>query len=123
MYGKKLSEKHRKKISEAQTGKKHAEKTRKKMSKAQSGENHPMFGKKFSEEYRKKLSEAKNTTGYYHVCKRKTPACKQGFTYAYQYYGDDNKRHYITSVSLEKLEQKVKAKNLEWFKFDDNNGE
>ena len=145
--GKKHTPETKAKISKANSGennpmygKKHSEEIRKKISEAKSGKNNPMYGKKLSEEhrkkiseaktgkklsdkYRKKISEAKNTTGYYHVYKRKIPACKQGFAYAYQYYGDDNKRHEISSVSLEKLEQKVKAKGLEWLKFDNNNGE
>lgn len=43
--------------------------------------------------------------------------------YMYQYYDNNKKRHKITSVDIKKLEQKVKAKGLEWFKLDDNNGE
>ena len=92
-------------------GKKHLEETRKKMSKAHSG-------KKKSEEHRKKISEARNTTGYYRVGKKKYLTCKQGFMYTYRYYGDDGKQRNIYSVSLEKLEKKVKAKGLEWFKLE-----
>lgn len=109
MYGKKHSEKARKKISTANSGKKLSEKTRKKMSKANSG-------KKLSQKTRKKMSEAKNTTGYYRVYKHKHPQIKQGFRFCYQYLGDDGKRHEITSVDIKKLEKKVKAKGLEWFK-------
>lgn len=108
------------KMSEALKGRKLSEKHRKKLSEAKSGENHPWFGKKFSEEYRKKLSEARNTTGYYRVGKIKNLRCRQGFTYRYQYYDDDGKRHSIENVDIKKLEEKVKAKGLEWFKLDDD---
>lgn len=120
---------------------------RAKMSKAKSGKNHPFFGKfgeespafgrkhtaeakekiskackgkKCSKDTIKKMSKARNTTGFLRVCKQKSPTCKQGFTYTYQYLGEDKKRHTITSVSLEKLEQKVKDKGLPWFKLNDN---
>ena len=110
--GKKYSEETRKKMSKAHKGKKHSEEARKKMSKAHSREN-------LSEEARKKISEAKNTTGYYCVTKRKGPTCRQGFFYVYQYYDDDGKRYAISSVDIKKLEKKVKAKGLEWFKLEE----
>lgn len=79
--GKKLSEEHKKKISEAKMGKKHSaetkrklseaqkgkknalgchrsEETRRKISEAKKGKNNPWFGKKRSEETRKKMAEA-----------------------------------------------------------------
>lgn len=92
---------------------------RKKISKAISGESNPMYGKKFSEEHRKKLSESQNTSGYFRVVKHKTPQYKQGFEYRYRYYDDNGKRHAISSVDIKKLEKKVKAKGLEWFKLGD----
>jgi len=58
MYGKKFSEEHRKKLSEALSRRKLSEETRKKLSESKMGENNPFYGKKFSEEHRKKLSEA-----------------------------------------------------------------
>ena len=72
--GKKHSEETRKKISEANKGKKLPEETRRKMSEAHKGKKH-------SEEARKKMSHARNTTGFFHVNKRKCLTCKQGFTY------------------------------------------
>lgn len=115
-------------------GKKHSEKTRKKMSKAKSGENNPMknpeiaakiSGKNnpnyggISDEHREKISRAKNTTGFFRVYKQKNSAYKQGFRYVYKYYNDDKKHHAISSVDIEKLEKKVKAKGLEWFKLEE----
>lgn len=119
-------------------GKKHSEETIKKMSKAKSGENNPMknpeiaakiSGKnnpnygRLSDEHREKISRAKNTTGFFRVHKQKNSAYKQGFRYVYKYYDDDKKHHAISSVSLEKLEKKVKAKGLEWFKLEDDKNE
>ena len=110
MYSKKLPEETRKKISEANKGKKLPEETRRKMSEAHKGKKH-------SEEARKKMSHARNTTGFFHVNKRKCLTCKQGFTYEYLYCDDDGKKRSISSVDLEVLEKKVKAKGLTWLKF------
>lgn len=99
-------------------GCKHTSETKEKMSKAKSGENNPMYGKKHTPEVKVKMSSFKNTTGYFHVSKAKTHKYKQGFYYRYQYCNDDGKRHAISSVSLEKLEQKVKDKGLPWFKLE-----
>lgn len=88
-----FSEEHRRKLSASHTGKKHSEKTKQKM------------------------SHTKNTTGYYRVYRKKYPKYKQGFIFRYQYWGDDGKQHAITSVDINKLEQKVRAKGLTWLKF------
>lgn len=141
--GKKLSEEAKQKMSKAKSGennpmfgKRHSEDARKKMSKAHSGKNHHFYGKKLSEETRKKMSEshkgkklseehkknlskAQNTTGYFRVSTHKCPKCKQGFTYVYEYDGEDKKRKQITSVNIKKLEKKVKQKGLEWFKLEE----
>ena len=70
-------------------------------------------------EVREKISKTKNTTGYFRVHKSKNPECRQGFRYCYRYYDDNGKRHSIQSVDIKKLEKKVKAKGLEWFKLGD----
>lgn len=64
--GKKLSDSHRKKLSELykgkpsfMLGKKHSEETRRKMSQDRKGEKSPSYGKKFSDEHRRKMSLAK----------------------------------------------------------------
>lgn len=59
MYGKKMPEETRRKISEANSGKKHSKEARRKMSEAKFGENNPMYRKKHSEEARRKISEAR----------------------------------------------------------------
>ena len=98
-----------------------------------SGENNPFYGckhtpeakekistansgKKLSEDTRKKMSEARNTIGYYRVTKEKSSKYRQGFRYLYRYCDDDGKRHAISSVDIKKLEKKVKAKGLLWFR-------
>lgn len=100
-------------------GRKHTQEAKQKLSEAHKGENNPMYRKKHSEDTMRKMSCAKNTTGFFRVSKSKSSTYKQGFKYAYQYYGDDKEKHSISSVSLEKLEQKVKAKGLEWFKLEE----
>ena len=44
---------------------------------------------------------------------------KNGFAYRYIFY-DEGKYNIIESVSLEKLEKKVKARGLKWYKFERN---
>lgn len=70
---------------------------------------------KISEAIKGKPCESRNTTGYYNVVKHKSNTCKQGYYWKYQYY-EDGKQKAISSVSLEKLEQKVKNKGLIWKK-------
>ena len=92
--------------------------SKEKISKAQSGENNPMYGKEHTSETKEKMSSSKNTIGYFRVSKKKDTNYRQGFYYTYRYYDDNSKQRAITSVSLEKLEKKVKAKGLEWFKLE-----
>lgn len=103
-------------------GHKHTPKTKAKMSKANSGENNPMYGKKHTQESREKMSKAvskaRNTSGYYRVHKDKDSSCKQGFIWSYRYC-EDGRQKRISSVDIKKLEKKVKAKDLEWIKFDE----
>lgn len=75
-------------------------------------------GTSFSEQHKINLSKSTNTSGYFRVSKMGCKECKQGFRWRYMYY-ENGKHKKITSVSLEKLEEKVKAKGLEWFKFED----
>ncbi|MDP2217207.1 MAG: NUMOD3 domain-containing DNA-binding protein [Methanolobus sp.] len=59
LFGKPLTDEHRKKISDALKGRPLTEEHRRKVSIAMSGEKHPMYGKHLTEETRKKLSECK----------------------------------------------------------------
>lgn len=98
-------------------GKHHSEETKKIISEAQKGNKH-MLGKKLSIESKIKISKYRNTSGYYRVFKKKDSHCKQGFRWVYSYY-ENGKYKRITNVDINKLEEKVKAKGLEWIKFDD----
>lgn len=60
-------------------------------------------------------SEYYNTSGYFRVIKQKCKTCKKGFTFRYQ-YTENGKRKTIYSVDINKLEEKVKNKGLEWRK-------
>lgn len=127
-----------------ETGWHHSEEARANMSKNHadvSGENNPMWGKTHSLEVRqriseknkgcvvpkerresisKSLSEVKSSTGYYRVSKITADRVKQGFYYEYRYRDEDNKQHTISSVDINKLEDKVKDKGLEWIKFEED---
>lgn len=80
------------------------------------GENNPKYwlGKPRSEEDKHKISEANNSTGYYRVSKQIKKACKNGFTWRYQYYDENGKHKSIYSVNLSKLMLKVISKGLPW---------
>lgn len=119
-YGKQHSDETKKKMSEAHKGKTHSEESKKKMSESKKGENHPLYGKHHSEETKIKMAKShNNNSGYLKVSKVKNKNCKQGFRWTYSYY-ENGKRKQITSVSLEKLEEKVKARGLKWYKFKKN---
>ena len=78
-----------------------------------------LSGFKHSEETKQKISVSRsmstNTSGYLHVSKQQCKRCKQGFLWRYR-YTEDGKGKSILSVSLEKLEEKVRSKGLEWRK-------
>lgn len=114
--GKHPSKESRKKMSEAKKGyvpwikgRKHSEESRQKMSESR-------LGKKHSDDYKVHASKIKNTLGYFRVYKQNSSNCKQGFTYNYRYYDENNNRKAITCINLNGLEEKVKSKGLPWFK-------
>ena len=80
------------------------------------GENNPMFGVKHTFNKMEEMSRDRNTSGYFRVNKHKSKEVKQGFMWRYQWYDDVGKRHAIASVDMDKLEEKVKARNLPWMK-------
>ena len=57
-YGKKLTEKTKRKMSKAALGRKHTEETKRKISEALLGEKNPRYGKKHTEEAKRKISKA-----------------------------------------------------------------
>lgn len=89
-----------------------------------SGKDNHFYGKKHSLESKRKMTEAKkrakNTSGYYRVCKKNDSHCNQGFVYCYQYYDEKGKPKKITSVDIDKLQQKVLLKGLPWMKYEYN---
>ena len=86
----------------------------------QSGENHRLFGKKHSKKTVINMSKAKNTTGIFRVYKSLTNNVYQGFRWNYVCpAGEDGKRKVISSIDIQKLEKKVKAKGLEWIILDE----
>lgn len=116
--GKARSEETKKKISEANKGKTLSEEAKKKMSEARKGEKHSMFGKHHSKNTKIEISKARNTTGFYSVSIQPHPSAKQGFCFRYN-YTKNKKRKAIYSVSIFKLEQKVRDAGLEWIVLDD----
>ena len=71
---------------------------------------------KQSNEIKLKISKSNNTSGYFRVSKYKNKAIKQGYTWAYRYY-EDGDRKLITCIHLDKLKEKVLAKGLPWIEF------
>lgn len=106
-----------KKISESISGENNPSKrkeVRDKQSKAVLGDKNPSK----NEKVRLKMSKTKNTLGYYNVSKRDDKSCKQGYIFIYRYIDKNGKRKSLSSVDIKVLEQKVRAKNLKWKKFD-----
>ena len=99
----------------------HTEEFKRKLSESMKGEKHHQYGTKNSLKTMLKRSKTLNQTGYFRVMKIKKKGTKQGFTWLYTYYDDNGKRKRITNISLKKLEEKVKAKGLEWYKLGDVN--
>ena len=69
--------------------------------------------KNLSEEHSLNMSKSQNTTGYFRVYIRKCKRLKQGFNWVYQ-YNENGKKKSISSINIEELKEKVKAKGLEW---------
>ena len=115
LKGRVFSDEHCRKLSERGKGKTKSDEIRKKISKNNA---RVWLGKSRPIETKLKMSKARNTSGYYNVSKHKNKGCKQGFLWEYNYY-DGGKQRQITSVDLDILEQKVKAKGLEWYKLEE----
>ena len=80
------------------------------------GENNPFYNKNHTLESNLQHSLKANTTGYFRVTTDRT---RQGkLQYVYRYY-ENFKPKKLKSISLEVLEQKVRAKGLEWIKLSD----
>lgn len=81
------------------------------------GEENGFYNKNHSisqrESWSKSRSIKQNTTGFYHVTKKKNNKLLQGFSWSYQYY-DGNKRKQIDSVDFFNLKKKIESKGLVW---------
>lgn len=105
------------------TGYTHTDETKQKLSELQKGKNigekNPNYGNptnyKHPPEVKDKMSRSRNSSGYLRVSKNQDKKQKQGFVWRYKYF-EDGKYKYISSISLVKLEEKVKAKGLKWEK-------
>ena len=78
-----------------------------------SKENHPNYNKKLTLDHKIAMSKSHNSTGFFRVSKEYSDKYKQGFTYKYRYL-ENGKEKKISSVSIDKLKEKVLFKNLEW---------
>lgn len=118
-----VSDEVRKKLSESRKGKlnsfygrTHSDETKRYLSEINSGENHPQYGTHHSIDTQIKMSSSRNTSGYFRVCKKNDKSLKQGFTWIYRYYDDDGNVKSLSSVSIDKLKDKVINQGLEWRK-------
>ena len=90
--------------------------------------NNPMFREDIKEKFRgnnnpskredvkQKISQKKNKTGIYRVRKKLNKQCVQGFTWVYQ--GENES---FSSISLEKLFEKMRDKGIPLVVLDENN--
>ena len=113
-FGKKHSQESKEKMRIAKLGKKFSTNHKENISKG-------LKGKKHSLKRQINKSKSQNTTGYFRVTKQVAKSAKNGYNYRYSYYDENNKRHFINSVDIKKLEKKVKSKGLPWIKLDDKN--
>lgn len=111
--GRKHSDETKQKISEKLKGRTFSDETLKKFSEINKGKNNPMYGKNYSLAEKIELSKSQNTTGFFRVSKKSKKSCKNGFNFEYSYY-KGHKRKSISSVSINKLKQKVLDKGLPW---------
>lgn len=127
--GYKHTKEAKEKLRKLHTGLKASPETRKKLSEVHSGENHHYYGaygpkhgkygKNISDESKIRISKPQNTSGYFRVSIRKDDKrYKDRILYRYLYYVDGKQKE-ITSVDINVLEEKVKAKGLKWLKYDD----
>ena len=73
-------------------------------------------GRTLSIEQKIKKSKQQNTTGYYRVIIQQEKNRKPRYVYSWR---ENNKRKRLSSVDINKLEEKVKSKGLPWYKLKD----
>ena len=90
-----------------------SDETRKKISEAQTGEKNNNYGH-LSEQHSLAISKSRTTTGFFRLTKETRKALKQGFTWRYKYYDENDKIRYLRNANLIKLYSMVLNKGLEW---------
>lgn len=80
---------------------------------------HHNTGNTLSEETKVKMSKSKSQSKYYRVAKHPCNRCVQGFTWKYRYVDEYGNRKSLSSVSIDKLKEKVISKGLEWIELDE----
>ena len=113
-YGRKFTKEHIENLRKSHLGKKLSAETRRKMSETQKGRTAPL-------EKKLKQSKTMNKSGFFNVFKLPSKQCRQGFTWAFYYYDENNKRRILSSTNLKKLKDKVLANNFEWILIDVDN--
>lgn len=107
------------KISKAHKGKKCSKERLVQMSKVMEGDKNPNYGKPRPKDTKIKMCQSRTSTGFFNVCIETKKNYPCGYTYRYSYYLDGKRKH-LSSTSIFKLEEKVKAKGLEWFIIDES---
>jgi len=116
MYGKHISEEHKRKLSEFNRGKQVSEETRRKLSEAHSGKNHFNYGKQFSEETKKRMSEAQKGErnamyGRHHSEKTKEIMSEMRKGEKHPLYGKHHTEESIQKMSKAKIGKYLGSKN------------
>lgn len=82
-----------------------------------------VIDEKLAEQSRQEAREyyelARNKCGIYRVSKHKTKSTNQGFNWRYTYFDGKGNPKYLSSISLDKLKEKVLSKGLEWIVYDE----
>lgn len=102
--GRPLSEEHKRKISEANTGKIRSEETKKKIGASKSGKNSPNWGKHLSEETKAKIKEKRK--GY-----KNSPETREKISKALQGENHPNWGKHLSDETKQKIGRKNKGKH------------
>lgn len=107
-----LSFQHRQNISKSHKGHKHSQETRIKISNSNKGKT---LNRKKTINEKIIISKTMGSYGFFRVTQDKDKTVTQNFSWTYQYYDSKTKkRKKIRRVSLIKLREVVRQRNLEW---------
>lgn len=134
LFGKKMSEETKRKISLARMGKKHSKETKQKISSKNRGRiitetwrnniSNGMKGRKLGIDSLVKHSKTNNNSlGIFRVHKIKCSTCKKGFRFVYMAGRYPSCIAQISSVDLLKLKKKILKKGFEWIIVDEEKAE